>query len=123
MIPPSIQFPLVISGIIITSIGLIVGCLGRIGRGAYLRKDEATLATNWGHAIVRHPEYFMYITGFIGLPLVALSPYLLILLIGIPGYVITAKNEEEVLIEAFGEGYLDYIKKVGRFFPKLRKKD
>ena len=103
------------------SIGLIVGCLGRIGRGAYLAKEDAKLATNWGHAIVRHPSYFLYITGFIGLPFAAFSPYLFILLFGIPGYIATARNEEKVLIEKFGAEYEKYMKKVGRFHVKIRR--
>lgn len=120
-IPYEIQFPLILVGIIIMSIGLIVGCLGRIGRGAYLARGEAKLSANWGHALVRHPSYFLYITGFIGLPFAAFSPYLFVLLLGIPGYIITVKNEEKVLLEKFGKEYEDYMKKVGRFFIKIRK--
>ena len=117
-----IRFPFILVGIIIMSIGLIIGCLGRIGRGAYLAKEEAKLTTNWGHALVRHPSYFLYITGFIGLPFAAFSTYLFVLLLGIPGYIITARNEEKVLIEKFGEEYEVYMKKVGRFLIKIRRK-
>jgi protein-S-isoprenylcysteine O-methyltransferase Ste14 len=63
----------------------------------------------------------MYIVCFIGLPLVTLSPYLLVLLLGIPGYVITTRNEEEVLLEEFGEEYKEYMIKVGRFVPRKKK--
>lgn len=120
-LPSNVQLVLIIFGIILMTIGVVIASLGRIGRGAYLTKDTPKLATNWGHAIVRHPEYFMYIVGFVGLPLVALSPYLLFLLLGIPGYIISAKIEEEALIEEFGNEYKNYIKKVGRFFLKIRK--
>ncbi|MHA2255313.1 MAG: methyltransferase family protein, partial [Candidatus Heimdallarchaeaceae archaeon] len=78
-------------------------------------------ATRWGYDLVRHPEYTMYIVCFIGLPLVTLSPYLLVLLLGIPGYVITTRNEEEVLLEEFGEEYKEYMIKVGRFVPRKKK--
>ncbi len=121
-IPEEIKLPITIVGIVIMSIGLIVGCLGRIGRGVYLARNEAKLATNWGHALVRHPSYFLYITGFIGIPFVAISPYLFILLLGIPGYMITSRLEEGVLIETFGDEYKDYQEKVGRFVFKIRKK-
>lgn len=107
-------------GLVLLSVGLLIGCLGRIGRGAYLTRNESKLTTNWGHAIVRHPSYFMYIAGFIGLPLASLSPYLLILLIGIPGYILTTIHEEEVLKEAFGEKFTKYEEKVGMLFPKIR---
>lgn len=119
---PVVQFILVIVGMFLMTIGSIIASLGRIGRGAYLAKDKPKLATKWGHAIVRHPEYFMYIVGFVGLPLVALSPYLLILVLGIPGYIIAAKIEERVLIDEFGEEYENYMKRVGRFFPKIKKR-
>ena len=121
-VPEKIQLPFVIIGIIIMSVGLIIGCLGRIGRGIYLARDEAKLSINWGHAIVRHPSYFLYITGFIGIPFAAFSPYLFILYLGIPGYIITAKSEEEVLIETFGEEYINYQEKVGKLFIKIRRK-
>jgi protein-S-isoprenylcysteine O-methyltransferase Ste14 len=31
----------------------------------------------------------------------------------------TAKTEEKVLIERFGEEYIEYQRKVGMFFPRL----
>jgi protein-S-isoprenylcysteine O-methyltransferase Ste14 len=121
-LPHELQVAFVLTGMCLMSYGVIVAALGRIGRGAYLSKAETKLATKWGHAIVRHPQYAMYIICFIGLPFVSLSPYLLILLIGIPGYIITTKNEEEVLLEEFGEEYRIYMQKVSRFFP-FGKKD
>ncbi len=123
IIPEKAQLPIVIVGIVIMSIGLIIGCLGRIGRGIYLSRDVAKLSTNWGHAIVRHPSYFLYIAGFIGIPLAALSPYLFLLYFGVPGYLITAKLEEEALIETFGDEYRNYQKKVGKLFIKIRRKE
>ncbi len=122
-IPEEVAIPLVIIGIIIMSVGLIIGCLGRIGRGIYLARDEAKLSTDWGHAIIRHPSYFLYISGFIGIPLVALSPYLFILILGIPGYLLSTKFEEDALIEVFGDEYRAYQQKVGKLFVKIRKEE
>lgn len=119
----SIQLTCFIIGLIFMIPGLFIGCLGRISRGIYLSKDEPELATKLGHAIVRHPSYFLYITGFIGLSLVAFSPYLLILLFGIPGYLITIKYEEEGLLEFFDEEYIEYCENVGKIIPKIRKKN
>jgi protein-S-isoprenylcysteine O-methyltransferase Ste14 len=118
----TIQLPAFIIGSIFMFLGLIIGCLGRINRGVYLSKDEPKLATKLGHAFVRHPSYFLYITGFIGLPLVVFSPYLLILLFGIPGYLITIKYEEEGLLEFFEEEYIEYCENVGKIIPKIRKR-
>jgi len=117
-----IQLPSLIIGSILMFLGLIIGCLGRISRGVYLSKDKPELATKLGHAFVRHPSYFLYITGFIGLPLVTFSPYLLILLLGIPGYLITIKYEEEGLLEFFNEEYIEYCENVGKIIPKIRKR-
>ena len=88
----------------------------------YLTRERAKLSTNWGHAIVRHPSYFLYITGFIGIPFTALSPYLFILYLGIPGYIISARNEEESLLEVFGDEYRVYQQRVGMFFMRFKKK-
>jgi len=117
-----IELSLMIIGIALMSIGLVIACLGRIARGAYLAKNEKKLIISLGHAIVRHPEYFMYIISFFALPLITLSPYTLILLIGIPGYIALTKIEEKALLAAFGDEYKKYMKRVGRFFPKFSKK-
>ena len=122
-LPERAEIVLVITGIVVMSIGLIVGCLGRIGRGIYLAKDETTLSSNWGHAIVRHPSYFMYITSFIGIPFAALSPYLFILYVGIPGYILSTKFEEDALLEVFGDEYREYQIKVGKLFPKITRRN
>ncbi len=109
-------------GFIILSLGLIIGCLGRIGRGLYLSKEKPELAVKWGHRIVRRPSYLQYITGFIGLPLVNLNLVYLIFLLGIPAYISVSLNEDKALEEYFGESFNSYKKKVGLLFPKIRKK-
>ena len=118
----TVQLTFLIIGSIFLMIGLLVGCLGRISRGFYLSRDEPELSTKLGHAIVRHPEYFMYITSFIGLPFLVSSPYLLVLLLGIVGYVITIKYEEEQLLETFGDEYKEYSQKVGKIVPRIVKR-
>jgi protein-S-isoprenylcysteine O-methyltransferase Ste14 len=120
-IPPIIKFISQLIGLIIASIGLFIDALGRIGRGTYLKNPEPVLATTWGHAIVRHPSYFHSITGFISLPLITFNPILLILIVGIYGYVSVIITEEDALIDYFGEDYIKYINKVGKIFPKIRK--
>lgn len=119
---PLMEIIFLVFGIAMMSLGLIIGILGRIGRNIYLSNDKPVLVQNWGHALVRHPQYLMYILCFTGLPFVTFSPYLLILLLGIPGYIFTSRIEDEALIECFGEAYIAYKKKVGGLFPKLFKK-
>jgi protein-S-isoprenylcysteine O-methyltransferase Ste14 len=70
--------------------------------------------------IVRHPYYVSYVvilTG-LGLTLATLWPLLLAGCVAI-GIGPTAKAEERQLAALFGEEYLEYQRKVGRFFPKL----
>ena len=120
-IPSIVKFIFQLIGLIIASIGLSIDALGRIGRGTYLKNPKPILSTTWGHAIMRHPSYFHYITGFISLPLITFNPILLAFLIGIYGYVSVINTEERALIEYFGEDYIKYMNKVGKIFPKIRK--
>ncbi len=117
----SLSHILRIIGMVIMSFGMILAIFGRIGRGLYLNHKQPRLTTSWGHRIVRHPEYFMYITGFIGLPLLTLNFWLLILLFGILPYYRIAKYEENGLILLFGEQFIKYRQSVGMFLPKLSK--
>jgi len=70
---------------------------------------------------VRHPLYAAFLSIFnFGLA-VYLNSYIFILwamlLHPICHYVV--KYEERLMIDVFGEAYLEYQKKTGRFFPKL----
>jgi len=47
--------------------------------------------------------------------LVALVP-----LIAIPGYVRLTTHEEQLLVARFGNAYVEYQKRTGRFLPKMR---
>jgi protein-S-isoprenylcysteine O-methyltransferase Ste14 len=44
------------------------------------------------------------------------------LLIGIYGYYDLSKYEEAILLDHFGEEYSEYQNRVGRFFPRLLRK-
>jgi protein-S-isoprenylcysteine O-methyltransferase Ste14 len=60
--------------------------------------------------------YFLMFIGFILLWHNALA---LVPLIAIPGYVLIALREEEMLVAKFREEYVQYQKHVGRFLPKI----
>ena len=74
------------------------------------------------YARVRHPMYTAVILVFIGyiiwfqswLAMICLIPFILISKF--------AYDEEKHLLERFGKEYKDYMKKTGRFFPKIRRK-
>ena len=94
--------------------------------GKYLRPsiagvyEEHKLIQTGPLGIVRHPYYVSYVLILVGLSLALLTWWPLIsALCVVIGIYPTAKAEEEMLIERFGEEYIEYRRKVGMFFPKL----
>jgi protein-S-isoprenylcysteine O-methyltransferase Ste14 len=120
-VPLTIKLVIQIIGFLIMSLGLVIDSLGRIGRGFFLKYSKAKVSKSWGHAIVRHPSYLHYIVSFIALPLITFNPVLLFFEFGIYGYLKVTETEEKALIDYFGEEYLEYMSKVGKLFPKIRK--
>ena len=118
-----------IAGLIIFYIGAVTYNLNIIVAGKYLRPalsgtlEEHKLIQEGPFAVIRHPLYVSYIFILAGLSLILLSYWLLIpTLCMIIGIYPTSKAEEETLIEQFGEEYTEYKRKVGMFFPKLKKR-
>lgn len=110
-----------IIGIIIVTIGTIVACIGRISRGYR--------AISWGipeklenrgmFRFIRHPLYASYCYYFVGFFLIFQSLFAIPLFLGIYGYYRTSVYEESILVKNFGEEYIEYQKKTGRFFPRI----
>lgn len=74
----------------------------------------------WGpYKYVRHPSYAGYFLMFIGLFLTWFNLLAIVPLLGIPGYVRISQREEDMLVLRFGDAYLEYRKKTGRFFPRV----
>ena len=83
-------------------------------------RKEHTLITNGPYRWVRHP---FYLSGFLAVLtfslgaanwFILLSGSLAILLLGI-----RSRKEEENLIARFGEDYRSYMKRTGRFLPRI----
>jgi len=94
--------------------------------GKYLRPSTAgvygehKLIQTGPLGIVRHPYYVSYVLILVGLSLALLTWWPLVpALCVVIGIYPTAKAEEEMLIERFGEEYIEYQRKVGMFFPRL----
>jgi protein-S-isoprenylcysteine O-methyltransferase Ste14 len=103
--------------------------LNIIVAGKYLRPapsgtlESHKLVQKGPFRIIRHPLYVSYIFILAGLSMVLLTFWLLIpTLFLIIGIYPTAKAEEEILIEQFGEEYINYKRNVGMFFPKIHRK-
>jgi protein-S-isoprenylcysteine O-methyltransferase Ste14 len=94
------------------------------------RQYSAVLEIKSGHQLittgpyerVRHPMYTVLILFFFGLSLVSANLivilFALLLMLGFPFWV---RVEEEKMIEVFGEEYIEYMKRTGRFFPLIRR--
>ena len=115
-----------IVGLFIFYIGAITYNLNIIIVGEYLLpapsglSEEHRLIKKGPFGIIRHPLYVSYIFILLGLSLTLLTYWILIpALFVIIGIYSTAKAEEELLIEQFGEEYIKYKQKVGMFFPKI----
>lgn len=85
-------------------------------------QEKQTLITSGPYRRVRHPVYAsaLYFLG----ALVLVSDnflFLILLILLIPGIYRRMKKEERMMIEKFGEEYLEYMKRTGRVFPKVLK--
>jgi protein-S-isoprenylcysteine O-methyltransferase Ste14 len=77
---------------------------------------ETTVLVDTGiYAIVRHPLYLGWLLIYVAL--ILLSQHWLTTIIGIPGMVcvyLISRQEDQCLIEKFGDNYKDYMQKVPR---------
>jgi len=95
-----------------------------IGRGitpTSATRTEHTLITSGPYRWVRHPLYTTGAMFFISFGFMADNWFIASL--GILTFIIMAirtPKEEANLIEKFGDEYRDYMKRTGRFFPKLK---
>jgi protein-S-isoprenylcysteine O-methyltransferase Ste14 len=83
-------------------------------------RKEHKLVTNGIYRWVRHPLYTIGSSMFVAFGLMADNWF--IALLGILAFIAMAvrtKKEEANLVEKFGDEYRQYMKRTGRFFPKL----
>jgi len=85
-----------------------------------LRKDHKLIITG-PYAYVRHPMYLGIFIYTMGLMMISLD-VLVILFFAFTIWVNYRRipREEQMLIQEFGDEYLDYIERSGRLLPKLR---
>jgi len=83
-------------------------------------KKSHSLITEGPYSRVRHPMYTVLSMFAFGSALVTAN-YLIIgfaILLIIP-FPYVAKKEEKMLLDTFGDEYSEYIKRTGRFFPRI----
>ncbi|MBN1267059.1 MAG: isoprenylcysteine carboxylmethyltransferase family protein [Anaerolineales bacterium] len=95
--------------------------LGRNYSSTVHISNEHTLNTNGPYQYLRHPMYTALITVGIGLGLISASWYFLLPFI-LTAIVIIFRipREEAALIDKFGDEYINYVKKTGRFLPRKK---
>jgi protein-S-isoprenylcysteine O-methyltransferase Ste14 len=109
----------------ITSIPLLVWVHNALGinfSGILHIRDEHTLVTNGPYKYIRHPMYTVFYIFEISILFLTKNLFLGSIFLILQTVVVAAriKKEEAVMIEKFGDSYLEYMKHTGRFLPYLR---
>ena len=124
------RFPFIfyvqILGLVLTSIGYFAFTWSVVERGRYAvsweMPENQKLVTSGPYRYVRHPSYLSYFLMFFGLFLSWPNLFTLFPLVAIPGYFRVTCEEERLLLQRFGDEYVEYQRKTGRFTPRFRSK-
>jgi protein-S-isoprenylcysteine O-methyltransferase Ste14 len=106
------------------SVALLIWTLPTLGRNltdTVVTRKEHTLVTRGPYRWIRHPFYVSMALMTFGSTLVAANWFIFVS--GVVVFSLLAlrsRVEEEQLAERFGDAYLEYRKRTGRFLPKLR---
>ena len=110
-------------GVAIVNDVLLYWLFSSIGSGippTSATRKEHTLSTSGPYRWVRHPLYTVGAILFISFGMMADNWFIAAL--GILAFIAMAKRtpqEEANLVEKFGDEYREYMKRTGRFFPKV----
>jgi len=112
----------VVIGVI--SVLLIYWLLKSIGKNitqTVKTRKEHELVTSGPYRWVRHPLYSVGTMLFLSFALMASNWFIaLATMLGLAMLMVRLPKEEKNLIENFGDEYRNYMKRTGRFIPKLR---
>jgi protein-S-isoprenylcysteine O-methyltransferase Ste14 len=122
------QFPFMlymrILGLVLTSVGYFAFLWSVFVRGRYAvswaMPENHRLVTSGPYRYVRHPSYLGYFLMFFGLFFLWPNLFTLFPLVAIPGYFRVTFEEERLLVRRFGDEYVGYQRKTGRFIPRFR---
>jgi protein-S-isoprenylcysteine O-methyltransferase Ste14 len=110
-------------GIGLVGVGLCYWVFSSIGQGisttVAIRK-QAKLITSGPYRWVRHPLYIVGLVTFGSIGIIAANWFIAgLVVLAFILLVIRTYSEEEHLIANFGDEYRDYMKRTGRFLPKI----
>ena len=84
------------------------------------RREKPEVVSNRIYNKVRHPMYLGSILFYFGVTFIMFSiPLAVTTLIIFLFYNFIAKHEEKLLVQKFGNEYIDYMKKVRRWIPRF----
>jgi protein-S-isoprenylcysteine O-methyltransferase Ste14 len=84
-------------------------------------KSDHHLVTTGPYARVRHPLYLAMMGWAASVSLLTANwIFVAVSVLSIIGVVGRVPKEEQMMIEAFGNEYKDYMQRTGRFFPKFK---
>jgi len=119
----SFMFYMQILGLVLTSVGYFLFVWSVIVRGKYAvswaMPENHMLVIRGPYRYVRHPSYLGYFLIFFGLFFLWPNLFTLFPLVAIPGYFSVTFEEERLLVQRFGDEYMEYQRKTGRFIPRF----
>lgn len=97
--------------------------LGRQYSAEFAIQKDHVLVTTGPYARTRHPMYTALNTFSFAMALTTSDLLVLVfaILVILP-FPWIAREEEQVLLETFGEEYREYMRRTGRFFPRIRQR-
>ncbi len=112
-------------GLVLLLIPFIVSAQRALGRNVsptVITHEDHELVTDGPYRWIRNPLYTAGATLFTGLGLISASAFLLVGgLVSLVLVAIRLPTEEAELEKRFGQAYRDYVRRTGRFLPRLRR--
>jgi protein-S-isoprenylcysteine O-methyltransferase Ste14 len=100
---------------------MVLRALGRNFSTTLTISANQTLVVHGPYQWVRHPMYVSFVSLWLGYFFLTANWF--IALTGISGFVLAmvvrTPKEEKMMIARFGDEYLDYMKRTGRYLPRL----
>jgi protein-S-isoprenylcysteine O-methyltransferase Ste14 len=114
------SWPLGLSGFLLSVLGVGLAIGARVSLGAvWAVRAPSQLITNGPYATVRHPLYGGLLLAMLGSAMGQSVLWVLPLIVYGPGFVASARREEQVLLEQFPDQYRDYMRHTKLFIPFL----
>jgi protein-S-isoprenylcysteine O-methyltransferase Ste14 len=116
-----------ICGAVLATVGLVVSVwaflsLASVSVGHYVLKEQPVVE-NGPYRWVRHPIYLgVFLIWFaVAIAFRSASTFLIAVVYVVPAYALYIRSEEQMLAGSYGAKYVDYCRRVGMLFPRLRR--